>query len=147
MRSSEAYWHVGGVVDEVRSVLDQAWAFIEAGDGENALVYLEAITDEYVEGWVYLDDSDGYAGGFFGELGEAWTEAALAADLSPAEREGWAVKLTRWQDEISDYGVDNVFDAAQAALLHGWDYPPLQRVLQEGHRAGRLGRRSPVVRR
>jgi uncharacterized Zn finger protein len=130
MRPSEAYWHVGDVVGQVRQLLSQVQGFIEAGDGRNALLLLEAITDEYVEGWLYLDDSDGYLGDFFGELGEAWTEACLVADLSPSERELWAHKLTRWQDEIGDYGLDDVFDAAQAAVLQGWDYPPLQRVLR-----------------
>jgi uncharacterized Zn finger protein len=130
MRPSEAYWQVGSVVNQVGQVLDQARAFIEAGDGRNALIYLEAITGEYVEGWLCLDDSDGYAGGFYGTLGEAWTEAALVADLSPAERKQWADKLTRWQAEIDDYGIDAAFDAAQAAFLQGWDHPPLQRVLQ-----------------
>jgi len=130
MRASEAYWHVGSVVDEVRQLLGQLQEFIEAGDGRNAFVILEAITDEYVAGWFYLDGSDGSTGEFFDELGEAWLEAALVADLSIAEREQWAQKLTRWQGEISDYGVDDVFDAAQSAVLQGWDYPPLQRVLQ-----------------
>ncbi len=130
MRPSEAYWHVGSVVDEVRQLLDQVQGFIEAGDGNNALVLLEAITDEYVSEWFYLDDSDGDAGGFFGELGTAWTEAGLVADLSPAEREQWAQKLTQWQGEVGDYGIEDVFDPAQAAILHGWDYPPLQRVLR-----------------
>jgi tetratricopeptide (TPR) repeat protein len=130
MRPSEAYWQVGSVVDQVRQLLNQVQGFIEAGDGGNALLLLEAITDEYVEGWLYLDDSDGYAGGFFEDLGKIWTEACLVADLSPAEREQWALKLTQWQGEISDYGLDGVFDAAQAAILQGWDYPPLQRVLR-----------------
>jgi uncharacterized Zn finger protein len=76
MYPSEAYWHVGSVVDEVRQLLHQVRDFIEAGDGRNALVLLEAITAEYVQGWVYLDDSDGYAGEFLAQLGEAWTEAA-----------------------------------------------------------------------
>ncbi|MBM4430980.1 MAG: SWIM zinc finger domain-containing protein [Chloroflexi bacterium] len=130
MRPSEAYWQVNSVVGQVRQLLNQVQGFLEAGDGRNALVLLEAITDEYVEGWICLDDSDGYAGEFFGELGEAWTEACLVADLSPSEREMWAHKLTRWQGEISDYGLDDVFDAAQTAVLQGWDYPPLQRVLR-----------------
>ena len=130
MRPSEAYWQVDSVVSQVGQVLDQAQSFVGAGDGENALVYLEAITDEYVEGWLYLDDSDGYAGGFFGTLGETWTRAALVAELSSEERKRWADKLTRWQSAIGDYGVDDVFDAAQAAFLQGWDYPPLRRVLQ-----------------
>ncbi len=131
MRSSEAYWHVSSVVDQVHQLLHQVQGFIEAGDGRNALLLLEAITDEYVEGWTCLDDSDGYAGGFFGDLGEAWTEAGLAADdLTPEERQRWAQRLTRWQAEVGDYGIDDAFDAAQAAILQGWDYPPLQRALQ-----------------
>lgn len=62
MRSSEAYWHVSSVVDQVRRLLDGTRDFIEAGDGRNALLLLEAITEEYVAGWLCLDDSDGYAG-------------------------------------------------------------------------------------
>ena len=41
MRSSEAYWHVGSVVNEVGSIVDQAWSLIKAGDGRNALIVLE----------------------------------------------------------------------------------------------------------
>jgi uncharacterized Zn finger protein len=144
MRPSEAYGYVGNMVGQVGQVLDQARGFIEAGDGRNALTFLEAITDEYVEGWLDLDDSDGYLGGFFGNLGEAWTEAGLVADLSPEEREGWAQKLTQWQDEVDGYGIESVFDAAQAALLQGWDYAPLQRVLQgEITRLGAWGDTAP----
>lgn len=95
MRRSEAYWHVGDVVDQVGHLLGQIRDFIEGGDGNNALVLLEAVTQEYVKGWLYLDDSDGYAGGFFRDLGEAWTEACLVADLSPEERERWAQRLAR----------------------------------------------------
>ncbi|TEU00770.1 MAG: SWIM zinc finger domain-containing protein, partial [Dehalococcoidia bacterium] len=130
MRASEAYWHVGGVVDGVRRVLDQARAYVEANDGRNALVILEAITEEYVAGWVYLDDSDGEAGGFFGDLGEVWIEAILITALTPEEREQWAERLARWQGEVDDYGIDAVFSAAEAAARQGWDYLPLQRVLQ-----------------
>ncbi|RME33346.1 MAG: SWIM zinc finger domain-containing protein, partial [Deltaproteobacteria bacterium] len=130
MHPSEAYWQVSSVVGQVRQVLEQAWEFIEARDGENALRILEALTEEYVDGWTMLDDSDGDASSLFYDLGSAWTEALLTADLTPQEREMWASRLTRWQAELSDYGIDDVFDAAQAAALHGWDYPPLQRVLQ-----------------
>src|SRR3954447_11193204 len=69
MEPYEAYWHAGGVVDEVRRVLDGAWSFIEAGDGRNALLVLEGITDQYMEAWEVLDDSDGEIGGFFEDLG------------------------------------------------------------------------------
>ena len=130
MRRSEAYWHVGSVVGEARQLLGQVRDFVDAGDGRNALVMLEAITDEYVSEWVYLDDSDGYVGEFFGELGAAWTQALLAEELSPAERRGWAQKLERWGREVDDYGLEDAFGAARAAAEQGWDYPPLPRVLQ-----------------
>src|SRR6266700_6725305 len=63
-------------------------------------------------------------------LGAAWTEAILRADLTREEREQWADQLAAWHEELDDYGVDEAFDAPQTAALDGWDYPPLQRVLQ-----------------
>ncbi len=126
----QAYYGVSSVVDNVSGIVDQAWAFIEADDGRNALAVLEAVTDEYVAEWEILDDSDGYAGDFFNELGRAWTEAILTADLSKDERESWIKKLDAWQLAADDYGVDEVFMAAQEAAARGWDYPPLQDILQ-----------------
>jgi uncharacterized Zn finger protein len=111
-------------------MLDQVDGFVQAGDGQSALLLLEALTDEYIEGWIYLDDSDGYAGEFFSELGTAWVDAALVAYLASEERGKWIDRLNHWQAAISEYGIDDVFSAAQAALQQGWDYPPLQRVLQ-----------------
>jgi len=133
MRSSEAYWHVGSVVNEVRQLLEQGWSLIQADDGRGALSLLSAITEAYVSDWTNLDDSDGEASGFFYDLGPIWTEALLSADLLPKERKVWANKLETWQQEIDDYGVDDVFAAAHEAALRGWDDPQLQRVLQGTH--------------
>jgi len=130
MRPSDAYWHVGDVVDQVRHVMRTADHLIEAGDGKQALVLLEAITEEYMEGWLNLDDSDGNVGDFFHELGETWAEAILISDLTQEERTHWAKKLTAWQREIEDYGIDEAFDAAQVAALQGWDHASLQQVLR-----------------
>src|SRR6266853_5323353 len=47
MRSSEAYWQVGAVVNEIGQLVDQAWALIKADDGRQALTILETITEEY----------------------------------------------------------------------------------------------------
>ncbi|TMC83411.1 MAG: hypothetical protein E6J10_10190, partial [Chloroflexi bacterium] len=47
MRSSEAYWQIGAVVNEIGQLVDQAWALIKADDGRQALTVLEAITGEY----------------------------------------------------------------------------------------------------
>jgi uncharacterized Zn finger protein len=130
MRSSEAYWQVGAVVNEVRQLLEQGWALIRADGGRSPLTLLDAITEAYVADWTNLDDSDGEASGFFRDLGPIWTEALLSADLLARERKVWAKKLETWQRKIDDYGVDEVFAAAQEAALSGWDDPQLQRVLQ-----------------
>src|SRR6266851_7642111 len=44
MRSSEAYWQIGAVVNEVGQLVDQAWTLIKADDGRQAITVLEAIT-------------------------------------------------------------------------------------------------------
>src|SRR6266702_6843393 len=129
MRRSEAYFQIGAVVNEIGQLVDQAWELIKADEGRQALTVLEAITAEYLSEWENLDDSDGEASGFFSDLGTAWTEAILSADLTREEREGWADQFAAWQAELDDYGVDEAFDAPQTAALYGWDYPPLKRVL------------------
>src|SRR5437868_5464268 len=130
MRASEAYWYVGAVVSEIGQLVEQAWTLIKADDAQQALPLLEAISEEYMNEWESLDDSNGEASGFFSDLGTAWTEAILSADLTREQREQWADQFAAWQGELDDYGVDEAFDAPQIAALDGWDYPPLKRVLQ-----------------
>ena len=130
MPQSDAYWHVGGVVDELDEVVEQAWSIIRDGDGLGALDILEVLTDELMAGWETLDDSDGEVGGFFYDVGQAWTEAILSADLTANERAGWGIRLTEWQQALDRYGIERAFAAAVAAIEQGWDYLPLQRVLQ-----------------
>jgi uncharacterized Zn finger protein len=130
MRSSDAYWHVSGVVNEVRQVLEQGWTLLQADDGRSALTLLDALTEAYLTDWTILNDSDGEPSGFFRELGPAWTEAVLSADLSPRERKAWAHRLETWQRAVDDYGVEEVFAAAQQAAREGWDDQGLQGVFQ-----------------
>ena len=130
IRQSEAYWHVGKVVEQLDEVLEEAWSLIEAGDGRNALDILKAVTEEYMAGWQTLDDSDGEVSGFFYDLGRAWTEAILTADLTPDGFAGWGTRLKTWRKALADYGVDGAFAAAIAAADQGWDSEPLQRVLK-----------------
>jgi hypothetical protein len=59
LRRSQAYWHVGEVVDQVRRWLEEVQALIQDQEYHDALLMLEAITDEYVKEWIILDDSDG----------------------------------------------------------------------------------------
>jgi uncharacterized Zn finger protein len=132
MRSSEAYWHTSGMVSQLEELARQAQPFLEAGDGRNALVILEAVAEVYVDRWLEFDDSDGDLGDFFGDLGFAFAEALLSANFSKEERATWADKLTVWQNELDDYGIDDGFNVAIAAAVQGWDYAPLQRAMQ-GH--------------
>lgn len=130
MSSSERYWHTGTAVNKVQSLLEQVQTLIHADQGGEALPGLEAITETYLETWEMLDDSGGEASSFFFDLGAAWTEALLCAQLTRQERQNLAERLTTWQKGLSGYGVDDAFDCAVAAAQQGWDYPPLQRVLQ-----------------
>jgi uncharacterized Zn finger protein len=130
MQSSQAYGYVSSVVDEVGRLADQAMQLLETGDGRGALAALEAVTEEYIDEWENLDDSDGYAGDLFSQLGQLWAEVLLSVELSKKERKAWADELNTWQAEVDDYGIDEAFDIAATAALQGWDYPPLQRVLQ-----------------
>jgi hypothetical protein len=98
----------------VGEILDQAWTLLKADDGRNAITMLEAITEKYLAEWENFDDSDGEASDFFSTLGEAWTEALLSADMPDKERKSWAARLDSWQQGLDDYGVEDVFAAAQA---------------------------------
>lgn len=113
--ASEAYGQTDGVTHEVRTVLEQALAFVHAGDGHSALAILEAITEEYRDGYELLDDSDGEGGELFRDIGLAWAEAVLSADVAASERQGWGEKLAAWERELADYGVEEGFATALAA--------------------------------
>jgi uncharacterized Zn finger protein len=56
--------------------------------------------------------------------------ASFRQKSSPRERKALAKKLETWQEEIGDYGVSEVFAGACEAIMHGWDDPQLQQVLQ-----------------
>ncbi|MDX2240486.1 MAG: SWIM zinc finger family protein [Leptolyngbyaceae cyanobacterium bins.302] len=122
-------WNDEPALDEIRDLIQKADAFIEQGDGNNALIILGAIVRAYVQDWMNLDGSSGESGAFFEELDDALTEAILSAEWSNSDSQQWQKDLKHWQKEVDDYGVDS-FAMSLAALQQGWDYPPLQRVLQ-----------------
>lgn len=124
------YGYARSAVGQVRQVLQQAQNFTRGGDGRDALLLLEAITEEYSNAWYEIDDSDGDLGAFFEDLAEAWAEALLSVDLTAAERQAWSKKLAGWQREAEDYGVGDEFEIARIAAEQGWDEPALQDVLQ-----------------
>ena len=59
MSSYEAYWGVGSVVRSIQELIKKARPFLEKGDGENAISILTGIAEGYIQGWTYLDGSDG----------------------------------------------------------------------------------------
>jgi uncharacterized Zn finger protein len=130
LRSSEAYWAVGGVVQEVRRIAEQARPHLDAGDVRGALAILEAATEAYLDEWEQLDDSNGEASGLFDDLDLLWAEALLSGELTAAERQGWNARFAAWQKDVEDYGVDDAFAGAQTAAEEGWDAPELQRMLR-----------------
>ena len=127
--SSRDYWSTGDVIAGLVEMLEDVSGALYQGDGQNSLVILEALTQEYVSGWYDLDDSDGELSGFFEDLSLAWAEALLTVPLSRDQRQAWVDKLTAWAGEVDQYGLEDVFEIPQTAALQGWDNPHLRRVL------------------
>jgi len=118
-------------VDDLRDLLAEARAFIDAGDGESALTVLEAIATELMDGeWLRLSHDDSTAiFEFFDELSAAFTEALLTADLSETDREEWADQIAEWADELASYTRHPPFKTAVVAARRGWDDDALQQAL------------------
>jgi uncharacterized Zn finger protein len=128
----------GEVVEAVRPLLERAREFVSGGDARSALAILDALSAEYLAGCralsEQLDDMYGLsidetsAGEFLGDLGEAWAEAILSADLLDDERDQWGERIAELRDEAADLDIGQKLDIALTAAEHGWDYPPLKRV-------------------
>lgn len=118
MRSSEAYWHVGSTLKQVRELLGKTQGFLAGGDADNALTIFEAVVDEYVQHWVEMDDSDGEASGFFYDLDRPLAEILLSVELPVKERKRWLSQLDQWANEVENYGVEEPFDLARQVLAH-----------------------------
>jgi uncharacterized Zn finger protein len=118
------------VVSGLLEVLEPVPSLLQAGDGRNALIVLEAVTDAFVGALGELYDDEGELGTLLTSLDEWWAEAVLSADLTPDERQACAQKLRKWHRQISGQDYDEGLETAVAAADQGWDYPPLVRVLQ-----------------
>lgn len=131
MRASEAYWHVGGLTDELRGVERTAEEFLNANDAETALEILLALIEESHDGFDYIDDSNGELGDFFSEVGETLAEVILSLDLDEDRRESILIDLDDLHDKLNDYGVDGL-EVAIAAAKYGWNQT-LQEELEESN--------------
>ncbi|HSG44395.1 MAG TPA: SWIM zinc finger family protein [Anaerolineales bacterium] len=124
MRRSEAYWHVGGLANQLREEQESAVKFLDAGDVESALEILLVLLEEGSRGIEYIDDSDGELGGFVGDLGTPLAEAILSMEPSQVERDRLVRRLEKLIDYAGDYGMEGNLDVAIQAAKYGWDDIP-----------------------
>ena len=129
MRMSEAYWHVGGLVEELDGVQKTAMEFLDAGDAETALEILLTLVDESYDGFEYIDDSNGELGDFLSGTGETLAEVILSLDLNEGEHADLVSRLEKLHGKLSDYGIDGL-EVAIAAAKYGWDEVPQEKSIQ-----------------
>ena len=116
-------------VEQVSEIMQEAQEFLDQGAARNAVVILQAITDETAD---ELDELADYSYGedaIFREIGEMWTEAMLVGQWAPNEKLNWTKQLTEWHGQFEDWGAGQTFKAAVTALEQGWDFPPLVAIL------------------
>lgn len=113
-RSSESYWMVSSMVQDLEQVSATAHRFLEAGDAEGALTILMAMLEEIAGSYQRLDDSDGDLGDFLGELGQDLAETILSQELSRDQRRTLEERLVPIVDELARYGIDDIEIAVQA---------------------------------
>jgi uncharacterized Zn finger protein len=123
MRASEAYWHVGGLTDELRGVEQTALKFLDAGDAETALRILMTLLEESHDGFEYIDDSNGELGDYLNGLSKTLAEVILSLDLDEDQREDILSDIDEIDRELSNYGVDGL-KVAMAAAEYGWGKLP-----------------------
>ncbi|MBM3130652.1 MAG: hypothetical protein FJ009_18735, partial [Chloroflexi bacterium] len=129
MRRSEAYWHVGGLANELRGVKDNAMKFLEQGDAETALAILLALLDEAHDAFDYVDDSNGELGACLDETGLPLAETILSLEMSAVERERLVQQLQKLDRHLSNYSVEGAASIALQAAMYGWnDVPPPSRI-------------------
>lgn len=121
---SEAYWHVGGLANQLREVQESAMKFLDSGEAESALEILLVLLEEASRGIEYIDDSDGKLGGFVGDLGTSLAEAILSMELSQVERDRLVRRLEKLIEYAGDYGMEGNLDIAVQAAKCGWEDVP-----------------------
>ncbi|NJR32650.1 MAG: hypothetical protein HC778_07290 [Chamaesiphon sp. CSU_1_12] len=121
----EEGWEENPIDTDLPEILDQAQAFIDNGDGNSALVILEAITEACIEDWDEVADYGAEGDDLVAMLDPIWATAVLTAELSSEEAIDIQVNLEEWQDRLGGN-----FEICAAALRQGWDTPELLAVLE-----------------
>ncbi|MDF0555872.1 SWIM zinc finger family protein [Kamptonema sp. UHCC 0994] len=129
LRDAEHYLEDGDEEDpitpDILNLISEAQEFSQCEDGNNAIAILQSITETCIENWDTVADYGAYNEGIVTALDEAWTEAILCAELTKEEQNKLKENLTNWQDEW-----DANFAMSLEALRQGWDFPPLQLIMQ-----------------
>jgi uncharacterized Zn finger protein len=135
-QTHDPYATVETDVEELVELLDQAWAAIDAGNGETALDILDPLADELMDReWLALSYDDSQAiFEFFDEVNTALAEALLTADLADPERDDWEARLRTWENEMSSYTHRPPYNVALAVIQRGWDFDPIQQAMTPGDR-------------
>jgi uncharacterized Zn finger protein len=113
------------IEEDLPEILEQVQAFIDRGDGNDALVILTAITEACVEDWDEVSDYGVEGDDLITLLDPVWAAAVLTAELSSVEAIDLQVNLEEWQDQLG-----GEFEIAAEALRQGWDTPELLAILQ-----------------
>jgi len=104
-----------GITDKVDDLLlNEVENRLDANAPVDALIALEALTDEYVNHWYEITAVDTLAD-IFPEFGDLWTRTITAAldTLTPADRAAWKHKLEAWESELADdYSIGGTFTDA-----------------------------------
>lgn len=138
------YYSSHELIEGMDGLLEKVATFLNGGDGDNALLILEAITEPFVSNWYNYAYENEFED-IFERLGQQLAEAVLRADLNESARLKWRDKLERWQHQCSDYGVDEPWDIAISAAEEGWDNPILQQILREGYQADQWQNQTPLA--
>ncbi len=121
------------IIEQMRALIDQALQIGADGDWRGALLILESITDEYAESWYEIEEEGSDLADFFQDLGVAWAEALLAADLTDEDRQDWRDELADWRAAAEEYGAGEGLEIAERAAEQGWSDPTIVTVLAGAH--------------
>ncbi|MCU0571093.1 MAG: SWIM zinc finger family protein [Oculatellaceae cyanobacterium Prado106] len=105
-------------------VIVQAQTLTEKDRPDSAIAILEAIADTLIQDWDDLADYGLDSEEVTDALNTALTEAILSGELDEEQKIDMLVRIAEWQDTLGS------LDMSEAAVQQGWDYPPLQQVLQ-----------------
>jgi hypothetical protein len=114
-RYDDYYGEASEAVSGMYEVLEPIPSLLAAGDGRNALLVLEVVTDELAGALDELYDDEGELGGLIESLDAWWAEALLSANITTDERKAWLRKLREWHEEIAGSDYDASLSMAVAA--------------------------------